>query len=214
MAVSGHDAVLFDLDGVLVDSRIAFARSVNAALRAHDLPERAEADLHRFIGPPLNATFAELGAGEMVASCVAAYRARYLEASASETTVVPGMPDVLAHLSDRVPLAVATSKTQMLADPLLDSLNLRRYFIAVVGPGLAVESESKAETIGRALTHFSPGSDPVMIGDRSYDVAGALAHGLPCVGVLWGIGSEAELAEAGADQLARDPGELPGLIGV
>lgn len=208
----GHDALLFDLDGVLVDSRTAFVRSLNAALAAHGLPERAPADLHRFIGPPLHATLAELGAGDAVQSCVEAYRARYRTHSAAETEVVPGMPDVLRALSARVPLVVATSKSQALAEPLLDALALRQYFTAVVGPDLAADNEPKSATIGRALGHLSATSQPVMIGDRKYDVAGAAAHGLPCVGVLWGIGSADELTAAGARALARTPDELLSLV--
>jgi len=52
--------VLFDLDGVLVDSRTPFARSINAALVAHGLPAHPEEELHPFLGPPLHATFASL----------------------------------------------------------------------------------------------------------------------------------------------------------
>ena len=46
------DAVIFDLDGVIVDSRVPFARSVNAALAAHDLPTRPHAELHGYLGLP------------------------------------------------------------------------------------------------------------------------------------------------------------------
>ena len=72
------DALLFDLDGVLVDSRMAFARSVNAALAEHGLPERADDELHRYLGPPLHRTFASLGAVDgQVDALVMSYRARY-----------------------------------------------------------------------------------------------------------------------------------------
>ncbi len=54
------DAVIFDLDGVLADSRVAFARCVNAALAAAGVPERRPADLHRYLGPPLHATSSPL----------------------------------------------------------------------------------------------------------------------------------------------------------
>ena len=207
-----HDAILFDLDGVLVDSRTAFARSLNAALAANGLRERPEHELHRYIGPPLHATLAELGAGDRVQPCVDAYRARYRSHSAAETEVVPGIEEILARLADQVPLVVATSKSQALAEPLLDALALRRYFTAVVGPDLAADNESKATTIGRALTHVPADAHAVMIGDRKYDVAGAAAHGLACVGVLWGIGSEAELTEAGAARLAHAPADLLALL--
>jgi phosphoglycolate phosphatase len=76
---SPHTAALFDLDGVLVDSRATFARCVNHALAGLGLPERAADGLHRFIGPPLADTFAELTASPPdsapVAACLAAYRA-------------------------------------------------------------------------------------------------------------------------------------------
>ena len=51
-----------------------------------------------------------------------------------------------------------------------------------------------------------------MVGDRKFDVLGARAHDMPCVGVLWGIGSERELREAGATALVRAPRELVELL--
>ena len=47
-----------------------------------------------------------------------------------------------------------------------------------------------------------------MVGDTRFDVIGAHAHGLACIGVLWGIGSEEELREAGADLLVATPQDL------
>ncbi len=82
---SGTPAVLFDLDGVLADSRVAISRSINYALKVHGLGERAEASLHRFIGPPLGLSFAELTRespdSALVLSCVNRYRERYADAS-------------------------------------------------------------------------------------------------------------------------------------
>jgi phosphoglycolate phosphatase len=51
-----------------------------------------------------------------------------------------------------------------------------------------------------------------MVGDRKFDVLGARAHELPCVGVLWGIGSEQELRDAGAVALVSEPAELVALL--
>ncbi|KAG1079881.1 hypothetical protein G6F40_016123 [Rhizopus arrhizus] len=51
-----------------------------------------------------------------------------------------------------------------------------------------------------------------MIGDRRMDIEGARHHGLRSVGVLWGFGGEAELTEAGAGQLAREPAQLETLL--
>ena len=53
-----------------------------------------------------------------------------------------------------------------------------------------------------------------MVGDTRFDVIGAHEHGLACIGVLWGIGSEEELRETGADPLVATPGELLAALGV
>lgn len=95
---------------------------------------------------------------------------------------------------------------------LLRSLDLRRFFAAVVGPDLDSENECKATTLKRAMRELSFDARPVMVGDRKYDVAAAHEHQIRAIGVLWGIGSERELTEAGADYLARTPADLATLL--
>jgi phosphoglycolate phosphatase len=159
----------------------------------------------------LHGTFAKLGAGTAVQSCVEAYRERYLQRCAGETTVVAGIPDVLAALAG-LPLLVVTSKPRALAEPLLTALGLRERFAAVVGPELDVEHETKATTVGRALEQLPPDCRPVMVGDRKFDVIGAREHGLPAIGVLWGIGDQDELTQAGAAALVRTRDELLSIV--
>jgi phosphoglycolate phosphatase len=208
-----HDAVLFDLDGVLVDSRVPFARCVNSALTSQGLPPKPEQELHQYLGPPLHRTFQALvGEQSLVQPCVDAYRARYRELATSETTVFPGIRELLDGLSGRMPILVATSKPRALAEPLLEALQLRHFFAAVIGPELDSENEQKAATLGRALAELAPAAHPVMVGDRKHDVAAAHAHDIRAIGVLWGIGSEAELLTAGADALAHNPAELATLL--
>ena len=216
MDLSATDAVLFDLDGVLVDSRTAFAQSMNAALAQHGLPERDAEELHGYLGPPLHRTFATLAAGvgeEVVEGLVLSYRARYRTIAVAESAVFDGIAETLAELSAVMPLVVATSKYKALAEPLLEELGLRGYFQEIYGPSLQARDEAKSLTIGRALEGLPHARRPVMVGDRKFDVLGARAHGLPCVGVLWGIGSERELREAGAAALVREPSELVALLG-
>jgi len=214
MDLTGTDAALFDLDGVLVDSRVAFVRSVNAALGEHGLPERAADEIHPFLGPPLHRTFASLGAeAGQVDALVVSYRARYRAKMAQESAVFAGIPEALERLAATMPLVVATSKPRALAEPLLEQLGLRERFQAVYGPALQARDEAKSLTIARALEELPHARRPVMVGDRKFDVLGARAHELPCVGVLWGIGSEQELLEAGAVALVREPAELVALLG-
>lgn len=209
------DAILFDLDGVLVDSRAAFATSLNHALVTHGLEARPPEDLHRYLGPPLHATLQALIGGDepLIAACVETYRASLREHGARESALFDGIADAVGALARDVPLVVATSKPQALAQPLLAELGLADHFVAIIGPSLEARAEPKAVTIGRALEHLSAGARAVMVGDRRYDVLGAQAHGLPCVGVLWGIGDEAELRDAGAVALAERPEDLLTLLG-
>jgi len=211
--VRDHDAVLFDLDGVLLDSRAAFVQCINAALQENGLAPREADDLYRYLGPPLHQAFAELTDDRSVAlACVESYRRHYSEVGPRATVVFPGMRELLAELHVHTPLAVATAKAQAVAEPLLEALGLRASFTAVLGPGLDAEDESKEETIARALAHFAPDAQAVMVGDRWYDIAAARANAIPAIGVLWGIGSEKELSDAGADALLETPAELADVL--
>jgi phosphoglycolate phosphatase len=204
-------AVIFDLDGVLVDSRAAISSCMNHALVAHGRPAVPEAELHGFIGPPLVRTFATLlGVDEdsdEVAACIAAYRERYATVSLTDTTVVPGIVAVLESLGGSYRLAVATSKPLPFTEPLLGALGLAGHFEVIAGPALDALMESKATTVASALAGLGT-ADAVMIGDRSFDMLGAEANGIPGIGVTWGIGDAAELTEAGAWRLVHQPGEL------
>lgn len=212
MAGADRDAVLFDLDGVLVDSRAAITGCINHALVEHEFAARPPESLHRFIGPSLADAFAELtdhpSESAVVASCLASYRARYVEASLRETIVTPGIEIALGELAQRYRLAVATSKPLAFAEPLLSALELRPFFAAVAGPDLSVQGESKASTIATALRMLGDPVRAVMVGDRSHDIVGARSRSLPCIGVTWGIGSTKELREAGANAIVEVPVEL------
>jgi phosphoglycolate phosphatase len=207
--------VLFDLDGVLADSRAPIAGCINHALAAHGYAERPAAELHASIGALLPAVFAELiGAGvdsPAVATCVATYRERYADASLTETVATPGIAAALAALAAAGRrLGVATSKPRPFAEPLLEALGLRRLFAIVAGPELDMGAEDKTATVGAALRALdAEGAGGAMVGDRSFDMVAARAHGLQAIGVGWGIGSRAELLGAGADRIVATPAELP-----
>jgi phosphoglycolate phosphatase len=203
-------AVLFDLDGVLLDSRVAIVRCIDHALRANDVP--VPVGLERFIGPPLIDAFTELAGPERAAACLAAYRARYASSSLTETVLVPGAREALAAVAAQVPVAVATTKPAAYAVPLCERLGLATYLRAIVGPALDAPEEVKAVTVARALERLGvPGP---LVGDRRHDAEAAHANGIPCVGVLWGIGDEAELRAAGADPIVARPEDLPAALGL
>lgn len=212
------ERVLFDMDGVLVDSRDAISRSINHALVAHGVPPRPEAELHALIGAPLPAVFANLlaAAGRdpaLASSCLDAYRDRYGHASLVETTPIPGIPEALEAVAETARLAVATTKPAEYARPILETLGLLRYFETVVGsPVEERRSEDKAVTIRRALEALGGDGPGAMIGDRHFDVRGGRANDLYTVGVTWGAGSVEELREAGADAILSRPEAIPALL--
>jgi len=216
--VTGLDAVLFDLDGVLVDSRDAIARSINHALAAHGVPPRPETELHVLIGAPLPEAFEDLLAAggkdaSLVPSCMRSYRERYGAASLVETRAYPGVAAALEAVGRSRRLAVATTKPAEYARPILETLGLAAHFEVVLGSPLHTgRSEPKATTIGRVLEALGT-TKAAMVGDRRFDVEGARAHGLLTVGVTWGAGTETELLDAGADALVHAPAELVTLLG-
>jgi phosphoglycolate phosphatase len=208
--------VIFDLDGVLVDSRAVFLSCVNYAFEKLGLPTRPDAELLPYIGPPFAYGFGELLGvaydAPIVDACIDGYRERYRTASLTETTVAPGIPEALDALDGRR-LAVATSKPLALTEPLLEAMGLRRHFSVVAGPDLSARAEGKTETLGRALHELGP-TRAVMVGDRSFDVIGAHANDLPCIGVTWAIADDRELRDAGADAIVAHPSELQGTVAV
>jgi len=212
-------AVLFDLDGTLVDSRPGIVAALNATLREMGEPELPEAALVPRIGPPIHDTWAELlrRPVEEIEDVVVAYRERYATLMLDGTSVYPGVVRLLEQLSAESHLmAVATSKAQPMAVALLEHLGLDRFFAAVRGP-VPPSTEEKPATVGRALEALglATGKGAVLVGDRHHDVTGGHVHGLAVIGATWGYGSLEELDAAGAEAIAAEPaGVVPLLHGL
>jgi phosphoglycolate phosphatase len=204
-------SVLFDLDGVLADSRASILAAHRQTLPALGVAVPSDARLEAFIGPPLRLGYAELlGApadSPEVDRAVVEYRARYRE-TLRETTTWPGVREALAELEAAgVTLGVCTSKAQPYASLVLDVLGIA--FDVVAAPAQD-GVEPKTVTLERALAALPDAF--ALVGDRSHDVVAAHDHGLLAVGALWGFGGRAELEAAGADVLVAAPAELPQVL--
>ena len=209
--------ILFDLDGVLINSLPSIAACMNHALVSLGRPPLAEALVRPLIGPPIEDSAALLLGSSDPGECAAfirLYRERYEATCAEETLAMPGLQPVLAALAERWPLALATSKPEVFARKILEALGVSGHFArgGMFGRSLALDNETKAGVVARALLVLGGGEGLVMVGDRKYDVLGAAEHGVPTIGVLHGMGSREELRAAGARWLAPDLFALPGLI--
>jgi phosphoglycolate phosphatase len=196
--------LLFDLDGTLTDPAPGISACYLHAARALGHGSLSEADVRRFIGPPLREAFSELLQTEepaLIEEAVGLYRERFSRVGLFENAVYPGMQAVLAQLrGEGFQLRVVTSKPKIYADRIIDHFNLREHFPKVYGAELSGERSSKTELLAQALhlEKIQP-QRACMIGDRMHDIIGAKAHALASIGVAWGYGSLAELQSAGAD---------------
>jgi phosphoglycolate phosphatase len=217
LSTGAAEVVLFDLDGVIADSRRAITSCMNAALEAFGHAARPEEELRRYIGPSLSFGFAELMGVDprdpAVEACVHAYRERYVEVFLEETPAYPGVVEAISALADGRRLGIATSKPRRFAEPLLEALGVRPFFEIVAAPALEVHVESKTETVGEAIAALGGVERGAMVGDRHVDMRAAKVHGLRAVGALWGFGGEGELREAGADVLVAAPTGLGQALG-
>lgn len=210
------DAILFDLDGTIIDSRVPFVTSVNYMLAAHGLRQREPEELMPYLGPPTRIMLSDLFGDDepLKDAALATYREHYGRTSTETTLVYEGIPELLESLHGRVPIAVATSKIRTSAEMLLRHLELADLFDVIGGPLPSALAEPKAVTVASTLAALGNPTNAVMVGDRLYDVDGAAENGLPTIGVLWGAGSEQELLDAGAAALVTVPDEIPPLLGL
>ena len=205
--------ILFDLDGTLTDSAPGIINSVIYAAKKLGFPEPDAKTLKKFMGPPLAYSFERFAglSGERIDEAVRAYREYFADRGIFENSVFPGIPVALDALKGSgARLAVATSKPEAFAVRILDRFMLSKYFDAVCGVPLNSSTVTKSEVISRSLDVLDVRikSGALMVGDRSYDVAGAHQNGIKCVGVSYGYGGIEELKEAGADFIAISPADM------
>lgn len=197
------EALLFDLDGTLVDSAEGIRRALNRAAATVGGKSFSREDIRHFMGSPLEEVLADrFGYDRATALLV---RERFLPLyradGLSATTAAPGMAELVRRLKAAgFRLAVASCKPWVLCGPTLELCGFSGCFEAVVGSGHNGVPEEKDAVIREALRLLDvPREAALMIGDRAVDVLGAAACGLPCVGVdFCGYAQPGELEGAGA----------------
>jgi phosphoglycolate phosphatase len=215
---AGARAILFDLDGTLVDSVPDLAAAFDALLvelgRAPVGLARARALMghgpESFVARGLGATG---GAPGPVAPLVARFLALYEGRIAAETRPFPGAVETLALLAAAGrALGVVTNKPDRATAALLAALDLARFFPVVVG-GDGKRKPDPAP-LRRALDALGAApADALLVGDSAVDVAAARAAGIPVAVVSFGY-ADAPARELGADAVIDDFAALPALLGL
>ena len=206
-------AILFDLDGTLIDTKELILTSFRQG--STDVLGEAIADelIVPLIGIPLIEQVRIL-APDHVDELMAAYRLRNLELHDELIAYYEGTREMLDELkAEGRRLAVVTSKRNVPALEGLKSFDLEGYFEFV--NGLEETEKHKPDPEPILVAAFRLGVDAtecLYIGDSTYDMLAARAAGSVAVAVLWGMGGHNELLEAGAQYEAATPSELPGII--
>lgn len=212
-------AVLFDLDGTLLDSKLSIRDTMNTVLKEWRLPLFTAAELDREIGKPLRdilaTKFPATPDPAILESMALRYREAYGESGWFTVQVYPGLEALLGLLRARgVRLGVVTSKGEAEAEKVLLDLGIAHLLDTVVGDDDARPLKPDPAPVLEACRRL--GVEPaqaVMVGDTIYDAKAALAADCPFIGVLWGIQDRPTMAAVGATWFARDAYELERLLG-
>ncbi len=187
-------ALIFDLDGTLIDSKRDLIHSVNAMLQKMGRPELPEQTISGYIGhgaPQLMARALGGAATEDEHQQALQFFLGYYEEHKMDTTCAyPGVAETLAHLQrKKLPMAVLTNKPARISVRILDTLGLANYFRAIYG-GNSFETK-KPDPFGANTILGELGAAPqsaMVVGDSEVDIQTARNAGTLAAAVNYGFG--------------------------
>ena len=216
-------AVIYDLDGTLVDSRRDLTEAVNRALRLLGHAPLAGEQVWSFVGEgaellvrrALSAARLRDGQGAerpeqlptaLVAEAMPLWRGSYGDCLLDTTRLFPGLEAVL----DAAPplRGLLTNKPGAFTRRILDGLGLSTRFAKVIGGDEAPRKPNPEGLLSICAALGVAPSEALMVGDSLVDLAVGRAAGVRVCGVTWGHASRDELLAAGPDFLAGSVGEL------
>jgi phosphoglycolate phosphatase len=212
-------AILFDLDGTLVDTAPDLHDALNAALAAQGRAGVSAASVRMMVGDGAR-KLVERGlaaTGAMTDAAVEAGTAHFLQHYAANLSRLsrpfPGVVETLAELKGGgCHLAVCTNKLARFSERLLEDLGLARYFDAVVGGDSLSARKPDPGHITGTLARLGVGPESAaMVGDSANDVLAARGAGVPVIVVSFGY-TRTPPGELGADALIDHFAELPAAI--
>lgn len=210
-------AVLFDLDGTLINSVADLAAAANYALRQAGYAEHSVEEYKYFVGNGIPVMLGRAsghdGDKQVIASLLPVFMERYRHHFADQTAAYDGMAGVLDSLRQAgVKTAVITNKAYEMAKIILDKLYPGQLDFII---GQREDVPCKPDPTGTRIAMRTLGVTPeecLFVGDSGVDMQTACGCGAYPVGVLWGFRTADELNQNGAKVLIDRPEKLLELI--
>lgn len=203
------EAVIFDLDGTLVDSASDIAEALNRTLEELGHARVAEITVRGWIGEGVRSLVGtglrHAGSPVPAAQVMDLFMRHYRDCLLRSPVLYPGVAEGLAQLRERgMPMAICTNKPQALVPPLLEHLGIENYFQVLVGGDSLAQRKPDPEPLlhlAQVLGHDVAAC--LMVGDSATDRDAAVAAGMPVVLVRYGYPRDLDLDSAGAIALDR-----------
>ena len=202
-----YKAILFDLDGTLLDTLEDMADALNRTMDRFQLPHRSLREVRSFVGNGAKrlvalATGAE---GERLEEILAVYKEDYDRNYLIKTAPYPGIMALLDRLHEAGCLVgIVSNKPDSTVQSLSEALFEGKADISV-GEKAGIRRKPAPDTVLAAIEALGvTKAETVYVGDSEVDVMTARAAGVPCISVTWGFRDRDVLGEAGAETFAKD----------
>lgn len=208
-------AVIFDLDGTLLDTLDDLVSAVNYILKKYGFPVRSVAAIRRFLGNGardlMRRSVPESVEGEAFEGMLADYVEYYNAHSKIETKPYPGVLELLSELKKNgIKTAVVSNKPDLTVKGLCKEYFGDRLDFAI-GDRPDIKKKPSADPILLAMKELGC-ERAVYVGDSEVDILAAKNASLPCISLTWGFRDKEILEECGATFFASNSDELMNLI--